>query len=37
LANMTPYAIAYLIIMTAILLLWFFCGLPLGPGAPLRL
>lgn len=37
LANMTPYSIAYLIIMTAILLIWFFCGLPLGPGAPLRL
>lgn len=37
LANMTPYAIAYLIIMTAILMIWFFLGLPLGPGAPLHI
>jgi aminobenzoyl-glutamate transport protein len=37
LANMTPYAITYLIIMTGILMIWFFGGLPLGPGAPLRL
>jgi len=37
LANMTPYAIVYLIVMTTILMIYFFCGLPLGPGAPLHL
>lgn len=37
LANMMPYALTFLVIMTAQLLIWFFLGLPFGPGAPLML
>lgn len=37
LANMMPYALTFFVIMTIQLLIWFFLGLPFGPGAPLLL
>ena len=36
-ANMLPYTIAFFSFMTVQLLIWFFIGLPFGPGAPLKL
>jgi len=36
-ANMTPYAMTYLVIMTIQLLIWYFLGLPFGPGSPMML
>ena len=36
-ANMLPYTIAFFIIWTIQLLVWFALNLPLGPGAPVLL
>ena len=36
-ANMLPYTIAFFCSMTVQLLIWFFAGLPFGPGAPVML
>jgi len=36
-AMMLPYSLAFLVSWTALLLLWFFLGWPLGPGAPMLL
>lgn len=36
-ANMLPYTLAFFAFMTVQLLVWFFAGLPFGPGAPVTL
>ncbi|WP_277630792.1 AbgT family transporter [Atopococcus tabaci] len=36
-STMLPYTIAFLISWTALLVIWYFFGLPLGPGAPVTL
>ena len=36
-ATMLPYTIAFLICWMLLLVVWFLIGLPVGPGAPLRL
>ena len=34
-ATMLPYTIAFLVVWTVLLSLWFWLGIPVGPGAPL--
>jgi aminobenzoyl-glutamate transport protein len=34
-ATMLPYTVAFLIVWTALLIVWMLLGLPVGPGAPL--
>ena len=34
-ATMLPYTIAFLVVWTALLIVWMLLGLPVGPGAPL--
>jgi aminobenzoyl-glutamate transport protein len=34
-ATMLPYSIAFFFVWTALLIIWIFLGLPLGPGAGL--
>jgi aminobenzoyl-glutamate transport protein len=34
---MLPYSIAFLVVWMAMLVVWLFLGLPLGPGAGLYL
>jgi aminobenzoyl-glutamate transport protein len=36
-ATMLPYSVAFFLVWTALLILWFLLGLPIGPGAELRL
>jgi aminobenzoyl-glutamate transport protein len=36
-ATMLPYSIVFFIVWTILLIIWFLLGLPVGPGAPLRL
>jgi aminobenzoyl-glutamate transport protein len=36
-ATMLPYSVAFLLAWSLLLMLWMALGLPLGPGAPLRL
>lgn len=36
-AMMLPYAIAFLVGWSLLLMIWFICGLPLGPGAVMRI
>ncbi|MEW9122424.1 MAG: AbgT family transporter [Thermotaleaceae bacterium] len=36
-ANMLPYTLAYFVIWTVQILIWYFLKLPLGPGSPLLL
>ena len=33
-STMLPYSIAFLLFWTVLLVIWYFTGLPLGPGAP---
>lgn len=34
-ANMLPYTIAYFIIWSILIIIWYIVGLPLGPGSPI--
>ncbi|MCB1151199.1 AbgT family transporter, partial [bacterium] len=36
-ATMLPYSVAFFVVWTLLLLVWFALGLPVGPGAPLKL
>jgi aminobenzoyl-glutamate transport protein len=36
-ATMLPYSIVFFIVWTILLIVWFLFGLPVGPGAPLKL
>jgi aminobenzoyl-glutamate transport protein len=36
-ATMLPYSVVFLLVWTVLLIVWFLLGLPVGPGAPLRL
>ena len=36
-ATMLPYSIVFFIVWTILLIIWFLFGLPVGPGAPLKL
>ncbi len=36
-ATMLPYSVVFFIVWTILLILWFTFGLPVGPGAPLKL
>ena len=36
-ATMLPYSIAFFLVWTVLLIAWFTLGLPIGPGAPLKL
>ncbi|HVS31343.1 MAG TPA: AbgT family transporter [Thermoanaerobaculia bacterium] len=36
-ATMLPYSAAFFVVWTALLIVWTLLGLPLGPGAPMRL
>jgi aminobenzoyl-glutamate transport protein len=36
-ATMLPYSVAFFIVWTILLIVWFLLGLPVGPGAPLKL
>jgi aminobenzoyl-glutamate transport protein len=35
-ATMLPYSFAFLIIWTALLIIWLWLGIPIGPDAPLE-
>jgi aminobenzoyl-glutamate transport protein len=34
-AAMMPYSVAFFVLWTLLLIVWYLLGLPLGPGAPL--
>jgi aminobenzoyl-glutamate transport protein len=36
-ATMLPYTVAFLVVWSLLLMAWMLLGLPVGPGAPLRL
>ena len=36
-ATMLPYTVAFFIVWTIMLIIWYFLGIPVGPGAPLML
>ncbi|HUP49316.1 MAG TPA: AbgT family transporter [Thermoanaerobaculia bacterium] len=36
-ATMLPYSVVFFLVWTALLIVWTLLGLPLGPGAPMRL
>ncbi len=36
-ATMLPYSVAFFLVWTVLLIVWFLLGLPVGPGAPLKL
>ena len=36
-ATMLPYSVAFFMVWTVLLIAWFLLGLPVGPGAPLKL
>ena len=36
-ATMLPYSVAFFIVWTVLLIVWFLLDLPVGPGAPLKL
>jgi aminobenzoyl-glutamate transport protein len=36
-ATMLPYTVAFFIVWTLLLIVWFLLGIPVGPGAPLRI
>ena len=36
-ATMLPYSVVFLIVWTILLIVWFLLGIPVGPGAPMKL
>jgi aminobenzoyl-glutamate transport protein len=36
-ATMLPYTVAFFIVWTILLVVWFLLGIPVGPGAPLKI
>jgi aminobenzoyl-glutamate transport protein len=36
-ATMLPYSVAFFVVWTVLLIVWFVLDLPVGPGAPLKL
>jgi aminobenzoyl-glutamate transport protein len=36
-ATMLPYSVAFFVVWTVLLIVWFLLGIPVGPGAPLKL
>jgi aminobenzoyl-glutamate transport protein len=36
-STMLPYSVAFFIVWSILLIVWFLLGLPVGPGAPLKL
>ncbi|HXV74964.1 MAG TPA: AbgT family transporter [Candidatus Polarisedimenticolaceae bacterium] len=36
-ATMLPYSVTFFIVWTALLIVWFLLGIPVGPGAPLKI
>jgi aminobenzoyl-glutamate transport protein len=36
-STMLPYSVVFFIVWTLLLIVWFLFGLPVGPGAPLKL